>query len=209
MNRAADLKRLLVPLTVSCLLHAALAYVPWFGVSQGLAWPMAQDAQKRMALRTLDATLVLEEQSASEIAGESVDAGSKAGTPAERSIDAGTHPALRRTEDIGLFPAPAPTYYTTDQLTKRPQPTAEPELETPEILPILSPGTIILKLRINDRGAVVSVDVEKSDLPELVSNSAVAAFKNLRFVPGERDGQRVGAVMRVEVIYGGGREAPR
>lgn len=208
MSRAADFKRLLVPLTISCLLHAALAFVPWFGVSAGLSWPALQDGREQEYARSLDATLALEEQSSFAMAGESTDAGSKAEAPAERGAGADTRPALRRPNEIGLFPMPAPAYYTTDQLTKRPEAIAEPELETPEIVPILASGTIILKLRIDDLGAVISVEVEKSELPEMVTNSAAAAFKKLRFVPGERNGQRVGTEMRIEVIYRGGQEPP-
>ena len=70
-------------------------------------------------------------------------------------------------------------------------------------------GTVVLKLWINELGDVVSVDVEKSDLPEAYTKTAVAAFGNIRFVPGEVDGRRVGTMMRIEVIYGAGsRPAP-
>jgi TonB family protein len=127
---------------------------------------------------------------------------------AERVANEETHPALARTEGIGLLPIPAPTYYTTDQLTKRPQPTAEPELDTPEIGPVFASGTIILKLWISELGDVISVDVEKTDLPEIFSRTAVAAFRNLRFVPGELNGKRVGTVMRIEVTYDDGRKPP-
>jgi len=117
-------------------------------------------------------------------------------------------PAMNRTEGIGLLPIPAPTYYTTDQLTKRPQATGEAELDTPEIWPILTSGTIILKLWISELGDVISVDVEKTDLPEIFSRTAVAAFRNLRFVPGEINGQRVGTMMRIEITYDDGRKPP-
>jgi hypothetical protein len=114
-------------------------------------------------------------------------------------------PGLNRTEGIGLLPIPAPTYYTTDQLTKRPRPTAEAELDTPETKPIFAAGTIIMKLWINELGDVIAVDVEKTDLPEIFSRTAVAAFRNLRFIPGEINGQPVGTMMRIEVVYNDGR----
>ena len=129
-----------------------------------------------------------------------------ANASAERSANEEPRPALNRTEGFGLLPLPAPTYYTTDQLTKRPQPTAEAELDTPELGPIPASGTIVLKLWITALGDVIAVDVEKTDLPEIFSTTAAAAFRNLRFVPGEINGQPVNTMMRIEVIYDDGRK---
>jgi len=135
--------------------------------------------------------------------------GSKADASAERMAAEEPRPALHRTEGIVLLPIPAPTYYTTDQLTKHPQPTGEAELDTPEIRPILASGTIVLKLWISELGDVIAVDVEKTDLPEIFSRTAVAAFRNLRFVAGEINGLPVGTMMRIEVTYGdGGKPLP-
>jgi TonB family protein len=211
MNRASDFKRLFASLVVSCLLHAALVFMPYLGVSTSASRPAVQGGQKLNPPRTLEATLALEKKSdfaAAEVFPESAEGGSMADASAERVADEETRPAQDRTEGIGLLPIPAPTYYTTDQLTKRPRPTAEAELDTPEIGPIIASGTIILKLWISELGSVVSVDVEKTNLPEIFSSTAVAAFRNLRFVPGEINGQRVGTVMRIEVTYDDGRKPP-
>jgi hypothetical protein len=108
-----------------------------------------------------------------------------------------------------LLPIAAPAYYTTDQLTRRPRPTAEPELDTAETRPIFAAGSIILKLWIDERGDVIAVDVEKTDLPELFSKTAAAAFRDLRFTPGELNGRHVGSLMRIEVTYGGSRSLPQ
>lgn len=131
-----------------------------------------------------------------------------ADSSAERMANEEPRPALDRAVGIGLLPIPAPTYYTTDQLTKRPQPIAAAELDAPEIKPIVASGTIILKLWINELGNVISVDVEKTDLPEIFSRAAVAAFEHLHFVPGELNGQRVGTMMRIEITYDDGRRPP-
>lgn len=128
-----------------------------------------------------------------------------ADAPAERMANEEPRPALDRAMGIGLLPIPAPTYYTTDQLTKRPQPVGAVELDGPEIRPILASGTIILKLWINELGDVISVDVEKTDLPDIFTRTAVAAFEQLHFVPGELNGQRVGTMMRIEISYDDGR----
>lgn len=211
MKPASDSMRLFASLVVSCLLHAALFFMPYLGVSTSASRPAVQGGQKLKPPRTLNATLALEKKSAFAVAEASpvfAEGGSMADAPAERMANEEPRPALDRAMGIGLLPIPAPTYYTTDQLTKRPQPTAEAELDAPEIRPILASGTIILKLWINELGDVISVDVEKTDLPEIFSRTAVAAFRNLRFVPGEINGQPVGTMMRIEVTYDDGRKPP-
>jgi len=208
---ASDLMRLLACLTVSCLLHVALFFLPYLGISTVASRPEVQGGQRLKPPRTLNATLALQKKStfaAAEASPVAAEGGSSADAPVERAGSGEPPPALKRTEGIGLLPIPAPTYYTTDQLTKRPRPTAKAELETPEIWPIFAPGTIILKLWISELGDVISVDVEKSDVPEILSRTAVAAFRNLRFVPGEINGRRVGTVMRIEVIYDDGQKPP-
>lgn len=201
MKPASYRKRLFASLAASCLLHAALFFVPYLGVSASATRAALQGGQKPKPPRTLEATLTLERGAAAAVAETSTEGASAADAPAHRMDKDEPRPAMDRAMGIGLLPIPAPTYYTTDQLTKRPQPTAEAELETPEIWPLLASGTIILKLWISELGDVISVDVEKTDLPEIFSRTAVAAFKNLRFVPGEINGRRVGTMMRIEVSY--------
>jgi TonB family protein len=209
MKPPSDWKRLFVSLVVSCLLHAALFFAPYLGVSTSASRLAVRGSQNLYPPHTLNVTLALEKKSviaAAEVSPVLLEGGSKADALAGRMANEETRPALHRTEGIGLLPLPAPTYYTTDQLTKRPLPTAEAELDAPEIRPIIASGTIILKLWISELGDVSSVDVEKTDLPEIFSRTAVAAFRNLRFVPGEINGQPVGAMMRIEVIYDDGRK---
>jgi outer membrane biosynthesis protein TonB len=211
MRPASDWKRLFASLVVSCLLHAALFFMPYLGVSTSASRLAEQGGQKLKPPRTLNATLALEKKSAfaaAEVSPVFAEGESMADSSAERMASEEPRPALNRTEGIGLLPIPAPTYYTTDQLTKRPQPTAEAELDAPEIRPILASGTIILKLWISELGGVIAVDVEKTDLPEIFSRTAVAAFRNLRFVPGEINGRPVGTMMRIEVTYDDGRKPP-
>jgi outer membrane biosynthesis protein TonB len=101
----------------------------------------------------------------------------------------------------GWLPILAPTYYAAEQLTKHPKATSDVELDAPEIRSIAASGTLILKLWINEVGAVDSVDIEKSEVPPPVSDSAIAAFKRLLFTPGEIDGRRVASMMRIEITY--------
>ena len=116
--------------------------------------------------------------------------------------------ARQRAAGVNLLPLPAPAYYTTDELSKRPQPLAVADLDAPRIRPIVASGKIVLKLWINEFGVVADVAVEKTELPEIFSRTAVAAFKGLRFEPGERNGQPVATVMRIEVSYDDGRGKP-
>lgn len=126
-------------------------------------------------------------------------------SPLERGATEELSSSQVHTEGANVLPIPAPTFYTTDQLSKRPQPTAEAELDAPEIRPIIASGKMILKLWINELGEVIDVEVERTELPEAFSRTAVAAFRRLHFSAGERHGQRVGSVMRIEVSYDDGR----
>jgi TonB family protein len=111
------------------------------------------------------------------------------------------NPALNRARGSDLLPVPAPTYYSTDQLTKPPQPTSEPRLDVPRSVARSVSGKVVLKLWIDERGKVDLVEVESSNLPQAVAGTAAAAFGKLRFAPGEIDGTRVRTLMRIEVAY--------
>ena len=211
MKPASDWTRLCACLMISCLLHATLCFMPYLGGSPVAPRSAPQGGQIPKPSRTLNATLALERKSAfapAETSPAFAGAGSTAGPSAEDTAAQEPRAASNRSKGIGLLPIPAPTYYTTDQLTQRPQPTAEAQLDTPEIWPIPASGTIILKLWISEFGEVVSADVEKTDLPEIFSRTAVAAFRSLPFVPGEINGRRVGTIMRIEVIYDDSRRLP-
>ena len=56
-----------------------------------------------------------------------------------------------------------------------------------------------MTLWINALGEVEHAEVEASELPGLFTGPAVAAFKRLRFLPGEVQGRAVGAMMKIEM----------
>ncbi len=62
-------------------------------------------------------------------------------------------------------------------------------------------GEVVLALWIDDRGAVVKVSIERSDLPADRLAAVTDAFRLLRFAPGELNGRKVGALMRIAVSY--------
>ena len=201
---AAARSRLQLALALSCLLHAAVVFLPFLGVPAKETRFAIAGRQKPPPL--INATLVSVAEHRHSPA--NVPPGMQAApdaSAADRPADAAQPLSLPRADGAGLLPLPGTVYYTTDQLTKRPQPVAAAELDAPEIRPIVASGKIVLTLLINEFGAVADVVVEKSDLPEVFSRTAVAAFKAMRFVPGERNGQPVGTLMRIEVNYDDGR----
>ena len=191
--------RLLAALALSTLLHAAALFLPYLGASAEDRRPAQKGRQA--AVHFLNATLAFEGDHA--FSGPA----SPAAAPSLADAPAAEHPAdteqrqQNPAEGSDLLPIPAPPYYATDQLTKRPQPLAKVELDPPEIRPIVASGQMILKLWISERGEVVGGDVEKTEMPEAFSKTAVAAFMGLRFAPGERSGQPVRTFMRIEVTY--------
>jgi TonB family protein len=188
--------RLLAALMASCLLHAAVIAMPYLGASTTVSRPAVLKAG---GARGFHVRLVHESEPAN-AAGNSA-AGASAQSQAPRAAEEESRPAAERALGADLLPVPAPAYYTTDQLTKRPQPTSQPSLLAPELGPAIPSGKMILKLWINERGKVASAEVEKSELPEAISASAAAAFGKLHFEPGQINGRPVGTLMRIEVIY--------
>ena len=209
-NADAAQLRLLVAFALSCLLHAAVFFLPYLGQSSTQA--RSALAGGREPPQVLDATL--------DSAGARRQSDSVADTVARtepvaraplahRDAAPAAQPAAQeRAAGADLLPLAAPAYYSTDELTKRPQPLTVADLDAPQIRPIVASGKIVLKLWINEFGAVADIRVEKTELPDIFSRTAVAAFKGMRFAPGERNGQPVGTVMRIEVNYDDGRGKP-
>lgn len=113
--------------------------------------------------------------------------------------EGGEEPQL--SDGLGVLPVSPPAYFTADKLTKPPKAIAVPDLGAPEIQQVAGSGKLVLKLWIDDQGAVVDAAPEPNALPEIFSRTAVEAFKRSRFTPGERDGVKVGSLIRVELSY--------
>lgn len=203
-SRDLESVRLLAALALSCLLHAAVVFLPFLGKSTKETHFVP--AGRQLPPQVINATLA--PAAAHNFSAANVPARTDAAPdPSAKDRPAAVaRPATERhAEGAGLLPLPAPAYYTTDQLSKRPQPLGAADLDAPEIRPIIASGKLVLKLWINEFGAVADVTVEKSELPGMFAQSAVEAFKGMRFTPGERNGQPVGTVMRIEVTYEDGR----
>ena len=208
-GRSGEDSRLIAALALSCLVHAELLFLPMLG---------ARHQEYRSAIKGeqagpyfVNATLVLKE-GAQRFSGIPVPAeGESVSNSSVTALDTGSRirPEAPEASGIGLLPLPGQDYYTTDQLTKRPQPNATADLDPSELKPIVASGKLVLKLWITNWGSVAKVEVESSNLPDLFTRAAVDGFRRLTFVPGERDGRAVGTVMRIEVIYQDGRELHR
>ncbi|MFY9314462.1 MAG: energy transducer TonB [Burkholderiales bacterium] len=195
LSPAATRKRLAGAIVLSLLLHAGALVMHSPGTGAG-----AQAV--RAAPRALEIRMERGEPPApkAEVAPAAVSA-----IPPPPSEPA--RPEGRLSRGLDLLPVPADPYFTTDRLTKQPLATSQPSLFVPRQTARYVSGRVVLKLWINEFGAVDEVEVERSDLPETVSSIAAAAFRKLQFVPGEVDGRPVGVLMRVEIAYVDGRVA--
>ena len=200
----AELLRLLAALAFSCLLHAAVTFLPFLGKSVIETRLALKGSQKTPPVISTILTMTGEHRYAPRSVPPAA-AIEPAAPAVDRPADEEQLLPQTGTEGADLLPIPALGYYTTDQLSKRPQPVTAIELDSAETSLIVVSGKIILKLWINEFGSVADVEVETSELPAVFSRAAVAAFKNARFTPGERNGSPVGTVMQIEVSYDDGR----
>jgi periplasmic protein TonB len=95
-----------------------------------------------------------------------------------------------------------PTYYTAKELDVFPQAAGAPpafNLDTPALA--AAEGYVVLNLRIEDSGLVSEVSVVESDPPGILDETAVAAFRNVRFIPAQRNGRMVKSEMRYKVEF--------
>jgi outer membrane biosynthesis protein TonB len=199
----ASSERLPRALAASLVIHAALVFLPYLGrhdvAGLGVSAPPNQ-----MSSRALSATLINAGNATARVLPPTA-------TDAEHPSANAADPEAERTKEastsgMDVLPLPGLAFYTTDQVTRKPQPLVLAELDTAETQLIAASGKLVLKLWIDDQGRVVDVLIESSDLPEVFSRIAIAAFKNSRFAPGERNGLRVGTIMRIEISYDDNRE---
>lgn len=191
---------MLLPLALSCLLHAVVIILPALGERTSPEKAAARIARSAPTVFTV--LLAPTQGEITPILYPPAENGIVVGDMKTPGAGDSTAPESRdRTEGAGLLPIPGPVYLTTDQLTKHPQAVAVAELDTAATRSIIVSGALILQLKINDRGQVVDVAVEQNELPEIFAETAVNAFKHSRFSPGERNGLPVNTLMRIEVRY--------
>ena len=215
-RRTARRDRLVFLLPVSLLLHLALLAWPYSGRGiDGALHAAARGAQLTATLAGQRASAGAARQAPATI--QRTAASDASPTPREPATDAAAAAFAAPLAEAEAAPplvapparpqaslfalAPTTLYYPAEHLTTRPRALAEPLLDPQELAAFVASGEIALALWIDEHGQVTELDVERSDLPAAFVQAATAAFKDLRFAPGEIDGQPVGSVLRIAVRY--------
>jgi hypothetical protein len=91
-----------------------------------------------------------------------------------------------------------PQYFRLSELTEKPQVLHD---TAPDPFPLLDvpPQTATLRLLINEYGDIDRVEIEQSDLPDLVARALVDSFSKTKFRPGKRDAVAVKSQLKIEV----------
>jgi TonB family protein len=194
--------RLYAALAASCLLHSALFFLPYFGASSAAVHRLGvRGAHAEGPARVLDVRLEPAREAAAALDGVAAASAGAANAPGRPGAPAQVRAPQQLSRGVNLLPIPAPAFYTVEQLTKGPEPTAQPNLDVPGRIARLVRGNVSLRLWIDEFGNVVSVEVARSNVPASVSELAAAAFGKVRFEPGEIDGRSVPSQITVEVTY--------
>jgi outer membrane biosynthesis protein TonB len=85
-------------------------------------------------------------------------------------------------------------------LTERPKVVEDATSDMRLILPGIESQSVVLRLLINEAGAIDQVEVENSNLTPEVEPIVVGAFNRLRFTPGKIDGVAVKCQLKIEVM---------
>ena len=173
-------------LLVSLLLHLSLIALPVPGRAVGGGRP-ASDSRSSSLLASLSAAPAVSAPLSRPRA--PVADPAPAFAPAPRAAPRADDDAPQRRSGLAFYPSAA--------LTTKPVALEEPQLEDGDTVF----GEQVLTLWIDDRGVVVEASVEHGDLSADRRSSVVDAFRRLRFAPGELNGKKVGAVLRIAVNY--------
>ncbi|HYD81747.1 MAG TPA: hypothetical protein VEC06_18255 [Paucimonas sp.] len=95
--------------------------------------------------------------------------------------------------------AAAPHYFSSKDLTERPRVLRDIPENLTLTLPDVPPQTAIVRLLINERGAIDRVVMEDSTLPEHAARLVAEAFSETRFHPGRIDDVPVKSQLRIEI----------
>lgn len=195
--------RLLLAFAISLSLHLALIYFPARHADRGLAhagqlpeWGASTPLSVILAPARADLPSVETDAGLT-----SVDALPEVLPVAASPVAASTAQPAEAGGSGGLPVGPDLIYYTTDKLSKSPEVIAMDDLNTPETRVYKVSGALVMNLWIDDQGKVTKALVEDSALPPIFAETATRIFMAARFSPGERHGQRVGTLMRIEVGY--------
>lgn len=183
MNSASNFGRLFSVLVASCLFHAALGLIFFFDFNTDAINSDVKNWKKLNTQVALTVELLTNKDTDSPVP------------------DKEKNSLVNRATEISPILLPEPKYYAINQLTKPPKSISEVKLDIPELISMAVSGAITLRLWINELGEVTRVDLEKSEVPKLITESAITSFRQLRFIPGQLNGRNVSSVMEIEIKY--------
>lgn len=92
-------------------------------------------------------------------------------------------------------------YFTKRELNKEPTLATTVNLDVPLGASAPDGGKVELRLWIGESGSVDIISVVRTNVPIIMTETAVTAFKAARFQPGEINGQAVKSQLAIEVSY--------
>ena len=197
MHSEPDLNRLYAALLLSGLLHAILVFA-----SLPSADSHAPDSVLTDTTHVLKARLYLgtDAKITSPVPGPNDRRAVATTAPGEDK--AGPDGTRNQAKEQSNPPAQKDPFYSADQLTKHPRSKGKVDLAIPEARLLTDPGSLVLNLWIDNFGKVVSVEIDKTDLPEEYATAVAQTFSKLRFEPGEIHGRPVRSILRIEITHG-------
>lgn len=92
-------------------------------------------------------------------------------------------------------------YFTKRELSKEPTLAGTVNLDVPRGASAPDGGKVALRLWIGENGSVENILVVRTNVPVIMTETAVTAFRAARFLPGEINGQPVKSQLAIEVAY--------
>lgn len=133
-----------------------------------------------------------------------VGSGSDVGSDATviRSRDTvATSSSLAPSETSISVPLPGNVYFRVSELDERPQIQTQTEPQFPLHVDPGVVGVVVLKLLIDQRGAVEDAIVISSKPEGVFDAAAVAEFRKAKFQPGKKAGRSVKTQLAIEVVF--------
>ena len=112
-------------------------------------------------------------------------------------------PTAETNAAIPVFVAAEPYYYPAQDLSEKPAVLNDFFSSMVILVPDLMPPPAILRLFINEEGAVDKVELEESMFSEQARQFIVSAFRDVRFAPGRIGDIPVKSQIRIEVALTG------
>lgn len=121
--------------------------------------------------------------------------------PARANADNGKMGSQFALSEDGISLAIDQHYFSSTELDEHPVIIQDIPGDPPELQNFPQGGKLVLRLWINKNGEVVRAEPVSSELPQAFVDSARTSFLNARFAPGRIQGNAVGTVMDVGLLY--------